>query len=92
MDPARFESLCFVYVGVLFTGAGTLLAWTQSDLSWIAIFGTGPLFLVAGLYRLRNLDRLANPPTEFGKRIYSLVVLAALSTAVVAFQLYAHFG
>jgi hypothetical protein len=92
MDPARFESLCFVYIGALFTGTAALLAWTQSDLSWLAIFGTGPLFLIAGLYRLRNLDRLGNPPTEFGWRIYSLVVLAGLSTLVVVFQLYAHFG
>ena len=92
MDPARFESLCFVYVGVLFTGAAGVLAWSQSDLSWLAIFGTGPLFLLAGLYRLRNLDRLGNPPTEFGRRIYTLVALAVLATVVVAFQLYAHFG
>ncbi|WP_340100867.1 hypothetical protein [Salinibaculum salinum] len=92
MDPARFESLCFVYIGALFTGAAALFTWTQSDLTWLAIFGTGPLFLVAGLYRLRNLDRLRNPPTEFGTRIYSLVILSALATVVVAFQLYAHFG
>ena len=92
MDPARLESLCFAYIGALFTGTATLLAWTQSDLSWLIIFGTGPLFLVAGLYRLRNLDRLGNPPTEFGWRIYSLVVLVAFATLVVAFQLYAHFG
>lgn len=92
MDPARFESLLFVYVGALFTGAAALLAWTQSDLSWLVVFGTGPLFLLAGLYRLRNLDRLGNPPTEYGPRIYSLVILALFATAVVAFQLYAHFG
>jgi hypothetical protein len=92
MDPAQLESLCFVYVGALFTGAAVLFTWTQSDLSWLAIFGTGPLFLFAGLYRLRNLDRLRNPPTEFGARIYSLVALSALATVVVAFQLYAHFG
>ncbi len=92
MDPARFESLCFVYVGTLFTGAAALFSWTQSDLSWLVIFGTGPLFLIAGLYRLRNLNRIGNPPTEFGTRIYSLVALSALATVVVAFQLYAHFG
>lgn len=92
MDPARFESLCYTYVGVLFTGAALLLAWTQSDLSWLVIYGTGPLFLIAGLYRLRNLDRLGNPPTEFGRRLYTLTALAVLATLVVAFQLFAHFG
>jgi hypothetical protein len=92
MDPARFESFCYTYIGVLFTGTAALLAWTQSDLSWLAIFGTGPLFLIAGVYRLLNLDRLGNPPTEYGRRLYTLVMLAGLSTLVVAFQLYAHFA
>lgn len=92
MDPARFESFCFVYVGALFTGAAAVLTWTQSDLSWLAIFGTGPFFLLAGLYRLRNLGRIGNPPTEFGARIYSLVVLSLFATVVVGFQMYAHFA
>ena len=92
MDPARFESLCYTYVGGLFTGTAVLLAWTQSDLSWLVVYGTGPLFLIAGLYRLRNLGRLGNPPTEFGRRLYTLVALAGLATLVVAFQLLAHFG
>jgi hypothetical protein len=92
MDPARFESLCYIYIGVVFTGTAALLAWTQSDLSWLVIYGTGPLFLVAGVYRLLNLDRLGNPPTEFGRRLYTLVALAGLATLVVAFQLYAHFA
>jgi hypothetical protein len=91
MDPARFESVCYIYVGALFTGTAALLAWSQSDLSWLVIYGTGPLFLIAGFYRLRNLDRLGNPPTEFGRRLYTLVALAGLATLVVAFQLFAHF-
>lgn len=92
MDPARFESLCYTYIGALFTTAALLLAWSQSDLSWLAIYGTGPIFLIGGLYRLRNLDRLGNPPTEYGRRLYTLVALGGLATLVVAFQLYAHFA
>lgn len=92
MDPARVESGCYVYVGTLFTATAVLLAWTQSDLSWLAIFGTGPIFAGLGLYRLQLAPRRWNAPEEFGSRVYSLLALAAFSTLIVAFQLFAHFG
>jgi hypothetical protein len=54
MDTARLESLCFVYAGILLSVAGVVLAWTQSDLSWLVIYSTGPLFVVFGIHRLRT--------------------------------------
>lgn len=92
MDTARLESFCFLYAGVLLSAAGAILAWTQSDLSWLVIYSTGPLFLVFGIYRLRNPASTPAQHDGLGPRLYSLLAFDAFVTAVIAFQFYAHFG
>jgi hypothetical protein len=92
MDTARLEALCFVYAGILLSVAGVVLAWTQSDLSWLVIYSTGPLFVVFGVHRLRTPGRPRPSDDSLGPRLYSLLAFDLLVTLVVAFQFYAHFA
>jgi hypothetical protein len=83
MDPARYEALCFCYVGVLFTGCAGLLVLSTGDLNWAITLSTGPVFLALGVYWLVKPDARSRPPTEFGPRLYAITALALVATVVV---------
>ncbi len=91
MEPARLESLCFLYIGVVFTLAGSLLFSSTGTIRWVVIFGTGPIFLVQGIYWLRNPDAPTNPATEYGLGIYVLLMLALFATMTTSVLLYLQF-
>jgi hypothetical protein len=80
MTPARLETLCFLYAGVVFTATGSGLLATTGSLSWLVTFGTGPIFFALGVYWLRNPSARTTVPTEYGPRIYAILALALLST------------
>lgn len=92
MNPARLESLCFLYVGAVFTLTGGLLVWSTGALTWVAVFGTGPVFLALGGHWLRTPDARSTAPTSYGPRLYAILALSILSTAVSAVFLTVQFG
>lgn len=91
MEPARLESLCFLYVGAVFTLVGSLLFFSTGTFRYVIIFGTGPIFLAQGIYWLRNPDARANPATEYGLGTYALLTLAVFATITTSVILYLQF-
>jgi len=92
MNPARLETLSFLYVGAVFSLTGTVLVASTGSLRWVAIFGTGPIFLALGAYWLRNPHARSTVPTSYGPRIYAILALAILSTVISAGLLYLRFA
>lgn len=86
MDPGRFVSYVFVYLGVLWLveyGTFYSLGFGFPDVMYL---GGGVFFLLFGVYRRLDPETREQYPAEHGIESYGFAVIAVALTVIFALQ------
>lgn len=87
MEPGRFVSYIFVYLGALWSVEYYLLYGIDFGFPAIMYLAGGSFFLVYGLYRRMNPEFQENYPEEHGVETYGFAVIAVILTVIFFLQL-----
>ena len=84
VHPARFVSLCFVYLGVTYLAIFVPGSRLRLDLYSVSTVGVGLSMVLFGVLRLRSNE---DSPTEYGPLTYFLAAVALGFTLLLLLRL-----
>lgn len=88
MRAARFVTLCFVYSGAILLAQYAIVYRYSLGLEGLAQLGTGLCILAVGLFRLRDPQKEAQTPAQYGYFAYGMAALSLFLTVIFLGQLF----